>query len=587
MLFRRSEVIYPAVALIILIGITVVSLRDWEEFRRASGETAETRRILETSDDLFTAVTEAESGQRGFLLTGEESYLGPYQKANNNIPTLLATLHRLTGNYHAQLDRVHALDTLIQEKRQEMQTTIEVRRRDGLDAAISLVRTGLGSQAMEQIRKLCGEINSEEYGKLEARQNAMTQYGQRTRWIWTSGSALLVLFLVLSSIALAHAATRREALIDDLTDAKRQTDEIRELLETTLTSIADGVIATDLAGKITFLNPVAERLTGWSAAEAKGLPIDRVCCLRDEATGQARESPAQRVTRDEVVDATISGLISRDGHEFPVEERCSPIRDNQGARIGVVLVVRDIAERRRAEETVRRSNEDLQQFAFAASHDLKTPLRTVTNFSQLLAGRYRGRLDQDADEFIEFIVGATHQMDELLEALLQYCRAGEILERPCWVETGAVLESALTNLRAEIQETGAEITHGPLPTVLADELHLRQVFQNLVGNAIKYHGEAPPRIHVSAERNTTEWVISVSDNGIGIAAHHFDRIFGIFKRLHGSEYPGTGIGLAACRRIVERYGGRIWLTSEPGAGSIFSFSMPINSRQAVRAASKV
>ena len=259
-------------ALIILIGITMVSLHDWDEFRHASRETAETRQILETSDDLLSAITLAESGQRGFILTGEDSYLKPYQEATDTIPTLLATLNRITANYHSQLDRVHALNTLIHEKNQEMQTTIEVRRRDGLDPAISLIRTGLGSLAMDQIRKLCGEINSEEYAKLEARSNAMTRYGQRTRWVWTSGSALLVLFLVLSSIALAHAATRRETLIDDLTKAKRQADEIRELLETTLTSIADGVIATDLSGKITFLDPVAEQLTGWSAADAKRTP---------------------------------------------------------------------------------------------------------------------------------------------------------------------------------------------------------------------------------------------------------------------------------------------------------------------------
>ena len=200
--------------------------------------------------------------------------------------------------------------------------------------------------------------------------------------------------------------------------------------------------------------------------------------------------------------------------------------------------------------------------------------------------RYRGRLDQDADEFIEFIVNATHHMDQLLDALLQYCRSGEILERPRLIETQAVLESALTNLRAEIQQTGAEITHGAMPTVLADELHLRQVFQNLVGNAIKYHRETPPRVHVSAERNSLEWVFSITDNGIGIEAHHFERIFGIFKRLHGAEYPGTGIGLAACRRIVERHGGRIWVKSEPGTGSTFSFTLPVNSRQAARAASE-
>ena len=531
-------------------------------------------------------MTQAETGQRGFVLTGEESYLKPYREAIDSIPGLVSTLDTLTGNYRSQLDRVQALKTVIHEKQQEMQLTIDVRRRDGLEAAISLVRAGFGSEAMDQIRRVCSEINHEEYTKLEARSKAVREHGQRTRWISTAGSALLVLFLVLSSIALARAATRREMLIDDLTEAKRQTDQIRELLETTLTSIADGVIATDLAGRITFLNPVAEDLTGWSAAEAKGRPLEAVCRLTVEQTGQPANGAVQRVLRDGDGEARQSRLISRDGLEFSVEERGAPIRDNQGVQIGVVLVLRDIAERRRAEEAVRRSNEDLQQFAFAASHDLKTPLRTVTNFVQLLASRYGGRLDKDADEFIEFIVNATHQMMQLLDALLEYCRSGEVLERPRLIETSAVLESAVANLRAEIQEAEAEVTHDSLPRVLADELHLRQVFQNLVGNAIKYRGESPPRVHVSAEQIGAEWVFSVRDNGIGIAPRHFDRIFGIFKRLHGAEYPGMGIGLAACRRIVERYGGRIWVESEPGAGSTFSFTMPVNSRQTLRTASR-
>ncbi|MDQ2948036.1 MAG: ATP-binding protein, partial [Acidobacteriota bacterium] len=246
----------------------------------------------------------------------------------------------------------------------------------------------------------------------------------------------------------------------------------------------------------------------------------------------------------------------------------------QGETIGAVFVFRDITARREAEYALVRSNEDLQQFAFAASHDLKTPLRTVVNFAQLLAARYRGRLDSEADEFIGFIVNAGRQMGQLLDALLEYSRSGEIIDKPRLLGAGDALESALANLRAEIDETGAVITHGPLPALVIDELHLRQLFQNLVGNAIKYRSSAVPKVHVSADQRGEDWMFSVHDNGMGIEPRHHDQIFGVFKRLHGAEFPGAGIGLASCRRIVERCGGRIWVASQPDQGSTFYFTLP-------------
>ena len=333
-------------------------------------------------------------------------------------------------------------------------------------------------------------------------------------------------------------------------------------LHTTLSSIADAVIATDLNGKITFINPVALELTGRSEQEALGQPLESVCVIED------------------------GSLVSPDGRRVPIDESSAPIKENQGKVVGSVLVFRDITDRKAAEDALRRSNEDLQQFAYAASHDLKTPLRTVTNFAQLLAARYQGRLDSDADEFIGFIVNASRQMGQLLDALLEFSRSGEVVEKPRRLKSGEVLESAMSNLRAEIEESHAEIDHDTLPALVVDELHLRQLFQNLVGNALKYRGERAPKVHVSAERSGADWIFSVRDNGIGIDPRHHDRIFGIFKRLHGADYPGTGIGLATCRRIVERYGGRIWVESQAGEGSTFRFTLPVNGREMSSKAAK-
>ena len=233
---------------------------------------------------------------------------------------------------------------------------------------------------------------------------------------------------------------------------------------------------------------------------------------------------------------------------------------------------------RRVEERTRelsRMNEELRQFAYVASHDLQEPLRTVASYAQLLARRYRGKLDNDADEFIEYMVGGVTRMHTLLNDMLAYSRVTESKDRPLApANLDSVVQSAIMNLTLTIQENHAEISKVGLPVVSGDEIQLTQVFQNLIGNAIKYKSDAPPKIEIAAEETPEEWIISVTDNGIGIDPQYSERIFGIFKRLHGRELPGTGMGLAICKRIVERHNGRIWVESQPGAGSKFSFSLP-------------
>jgi signal transduction histidine kinase len=239
-------------------------------------------------------------------------------------------------------------------------------------------------------------------------------------------------------------------------------------------------------------------------------------------------------------------------------------------------------ERKQAEETLKekteelaRSNRDLEQFAYVASHDLQEPLRMVTSYVQLLARRYKGKLDSDADEFIGFAEGGAIRMWNLINALLTYSRVGMRGKQLEPTDCEAVLNQSLNNLNVAIEENAAVVTHEPLPTVMADNPQLVQLFQNLIGNAIKFRGNEPPRVHVSAGRNGNGWIFSVRDNGIGIAPEYAERIFIIFQRLHGrEEYPGTGIGLAICQKIVERHGGRIWVESEVGKGATFYFTLP-------------
>jgi len=246
----------------------------------------------------------------------------------------------------------------------------------------------------------------------------------------------------------------------------------------------------------------------------------------------------------------------------------------------ILLAIEDATDRKQAEETLRTTNAELQHFAYALTHDLQEPLRMVVNFTELLGREYAGKLGQDADKFISYSVDGALRIEALLKALLAYW---EVTEREqdsfASIDCAAVLAKTLLNLHVAIAQSGAVVTSDPLPTLVAEEVTLMQLFQNLISNSIKYTGAETPRIHVSAERDSEGWTFAVRDNGIGIDPQDTDRVFGMFKRLHGSEIPGTGIGLAICKKIVERQGGRIWVESEAGRGATFKFTIPGGHRE--------
>jgi PAS domain S-box-containing protein len=258
-------------------------------------------------------------------------------------------------------------------------------------------------------------------------------------------------------------------------------------------------------------------------------------------------------------------------------------RNPEGAAVNMQGIVMDFTDRKesravldRKSMELKRSNDDLQQFAYIAAHDLQEPLRMIASYTQLLSQRYKGRLDSDADEFIGFAVDGAHRMQHLISDLLAYCRVGTKGAELRKTSSEAALEQAILNLQGAIQESGGVVTHDPLPIVTADGAQLVQLFQNVVGNAIKYRSGEIPRIHVSAKKNgSDEWIFSMQDNGLGIDPKHFERVFVMFQRLHGrGEFSGTGIGLTVCKKIAERHNGRMWVESQPGKGSTFYVALP-------------
>jgi PAS domain S-box-containing protein len=353
-----------------------------------------------------------------------------------------------------------------------------------------------------------------------------------------------------------------------------------------LEAAPDAMIVVNQAGGIVLLNLQAEKQFGYRRDELLGQPVTNII---PQGFAERLIADDLRSTEEALAQQIGTGIElhgrHKDGHEFPIEIMLSPLKSPDG--ILVTAAVRDITDRKNAEEhllktvqELKRSNDELQQFAYVASHDLQEPLRMVASYTQLLAKRYKGRLDADADEFIAYAVDGSTRMQGMIEALLAYSHAGTATSNERRLQetsSESSLKEALTNLRLSIEESGAVVTHDPLPVVITDGRQLTQVFQNLVGNAIKYHGTQSPRVHVSAAMNGgNEWVFSVKDNGLGIEPQYFERIFGLFQRLHGrNEFAGTGIGLAICKKVLEQIGGRIWVESKLALGSTFHFSMPV------------
>jgi PAS domain S-box-containing protein len=577
--FRKSR--FASVFLLVIgLLVTSVGLTYWLglEANESSHRLTELRLAIECLEQLQGSVTEAETGQRGFLLVGKESYLDPYHAALAAIEKELASLDDMAGRGELAKEDVDHVKSLTRQKLAELAQTIADYRKRGPEAALAAVLSDRGQRVMDQLRRTVSDLTSAEEDKYR---QAAAAAGRAT-----TIRTVVFLVTVFGNLALLIWAYQR---IGDTVRVEEALTESEERFRLLFQQAAIGIKRLDLA-------------------EERMLDVnDRLC----EILGYSRQELLQMSLADFThpgdLDVERKELARLAGGKIPfftIEKRClrkdrgviwvrvtnslpshfaGAPAGNAGAKWWI-SVVEDITERKRADEALfrttaelKRSNEDLEQFAYAASHDLQEPLRMVAGYLQLLRERYQGRLDEKADKFITYAVDGAERMSSLVHDLLAYARVNSRGERFEKTSAEDALCFALKNLSSAVMDSGASVQHDPLPTVRADRTQLRQLFQNLIGNAVKFRDPGrSARINVSAREDDDYWHFVVKDNGIGFDDKYRDKMFLIFQRLQGrGKYPGTGIGLAICKRIVERHGGEIWATGQPGEGSTFHFTIPI------------
>jgi len=410
------------------------------------------------------------------------------------------------------------------------------------------------------------------------------------------GSETLVESNVIGTVRRVVEVTKKAVIADDgeplgilgvftdITERRRVEEELaheRHLLQTLMENMPDLIYFKDRASRFTRMNRAHAETVALSDPEDAVGKSDFDFFPEDQAREFFADEQEIFRTGQPVVNKIEILDTPQGGRRWNLTTKV-PVRDAAGEVVGLVGVSRDVTERvqaeadlQRAAEELARSNEDLQQFAYVASHDLQEPLRMVASYTQLLARRYGDRLDDDAREFIGYAVDGATRMQQLINDLLQYSRVGTRGEtlQPC--SLGDAVERARRNLAPLLEESGAEVRVDPLPILAVDAGQMTQLFQNLLQNAVRFRSEAAPRIHISAERSGGEWIVAVRDNGIGIDPQYAERIFVIFQRLHtAAEFPGSGIGLAICKKIVARHGGRIWVEPHPEGGSVFRVGLP-------------
>lgn len=592
---EKKMIVGFTMAFIVVAGIGLLSYQNARRIVEANQWVVHTHEVLEKLGEALRKLQDVETGARGYIITGKTSYLEPYHAARNAVDQTLGEMKQLISDNPTQQRRIEQLERLVAVKLEMVDKMIALRREAGFEAAREMVLTDQGKRLMDEIRQLVKDIGSEEKTLLQSRHEASEQ----SKW-----DALLA-FVALILVDLAFLSRIYYLIRGEMIERERREREVRQWaeqvqaahsrLDAILVSMGEGLYQMDNEGKLVYLNPIGEQILGYRLDEIQGANVHELIHSR---LPDGTDRPTERCPLVEVVKTgtphrcSEDYFIRKDGSFLPVAYSSTPLLMN-GQVHGAVLSFHDITERKEAEEKLKtfseklaRSNRELQDFAHVASHDLQEPLRKVQAFGDRLKAKCGDLLTDDARDYLERMMNASKRMQTLINDLLTFSRVTTKAQPFVSVELDKITREVLSDLEVRIDQTSGRVEVDPLPNIEADPTQMRQLMQNLIGNALKFHRpETPPVIRVHAEIEETGGDqkgeskicrLTIEDNGIGFDEKYLDRIFTVFQRLHGrNEYEGSGVGLAVCRKIAERHHGRITAKSRPGEGATFIVTLPL------------
>lgn len=588
-------------ALVLFVVVGISGFRDQLRAHESADLSLHTLETLNQATLVLVGLVDAETGQRGYLLTGDTRYLEPYDAALSQIGTYLARMRELTSSDPWDQDRITTLDALAAAKLDELRGTIDHRRRGDLEGALGIVRTNEGKATMDRIRRTIDDLGGHERALLGERLSARAELIARTRKTSALASLLGAFLVVASMFSVNRQALRR-------LDAERAAHEERQRLDVTLRSIGDAVITVDTDNHVVFMNPIAERITGWPLSDARGRPLAEVFHIVNEETRAEVEDPLVKVMREGIVAglANHTALIMRDGRETPIEDCGAPVMDVDGTCVGAVLVFHDAAAQRRAERerlahaeatlaearkheaareellrTAEAANRAKDEFLAILSHELRSPLLAMLGWVTLLK---KGALTVGkSTHAIEIIERNINLQTRLVEDILDVSRivSGKLAIEHQLFDVAAAVRAAVDDARPSAETKGMELVssvdHAPT-LMIGDDKRLRQVVGNLLANAVKFTPSGG-RVQITLASREGEASIEVADTGAGITPDFLPRVFDRFQQADASKtrsHRGLGLGLSIARSLAELHGGRIEVRSEGlGKGATFTVRLPV------------
>ncbi|MBI1738986.1 MAG: CHASE3 domain-containing protein [Acidobacteria bacterium] len=574
---------FLALALLVFDG--VISYLNTQQLIEQSELATHSRQVLASLEALRRNLTDAESAHRGFILSGEERFLDPYNSAAQEIPSELATLRNLTAQNPQHQQRLDTLNGLITQEMNGANERIELRRTKGLEAARIAILTGRGEEIMQEIRAVIRDMRKEENESLGVRE-ASSHASARTATFTSIASAAVAIVLMLGVFLLLSREVRHRERAE--VALRRSEENYRLLVE----SVQDYAIVTlDPSGTVASWNLGAQRIKGFSAEEIVGQHFSCFYVPEDVERGKPERELKLAATEGRVEDETWR--LRKDGTRFWANVIITAMRDATGQLRGFAKVTRDLTERKRAEEEIHKLNEELEHrviartaqleaankeleaFTYSVSHDLRSPLRHVDGFSKILLEEFQAQLAPQAQRYLERIRAGTQQMGHLVDDLLNLARVGR---RELTLQVSglnSIVEEVLSDLRPETAERQIEWKISKLPFVECDHALMKQVFTNLLSNAVKFtRVREHAVIQVAATSQNGRPAVFVRDNGVGFNMKYADKLFGVFQRLHRAEdFEGTGVGLATVQRIIHKHSGHVWAEAELDKGATFYFSL--------------